>query len=146
MRVGRLPRSVGSLIVVAAPGRGPGAYIITDGARWVPDAPTASPPVVWDDGGVTSLFEEMREAREARPKTAPAAEPTWVEGTIKRFIVERKQGFARPAGGYDNVLFARAAVEGCVDDQELVHGRRVRLVVEEDGRGGLKATRLQLLD
>jgi hypothetical protein len=112
-------------------GCGPGAYAIIDGKRWEPASPTASPPVCWDDGGVTSLFEEMRQAQ---AETPPPAEPTWVEGAIKQINVERKQGFCRAAdgGARSNFHFALSAIEGEFSDEDLVPGRRCKFVTGPD--------------
>jgi cold shock CspA family protein len=69
---------------------------------------------------------------------APAAalQHPLVAGTIRQFYPEKGHGFVRLAVGSarDNVFFRRSAVEGATD-ADLVPGRSVRVIVEDDGRG-----------
>jgi hypothetical protein len=87
------------------------------------------------------------------PPAAPAVEPedTWIDGFIKQFYSERKQGFVKTAdgGAHSNLHFARSAVEGEFTDEDLVSGCHVRFTVEPDvapHEGKLRVARLVLVD
>ena len=69
-------------------------------------------------------------------KAASQQPSRWVAGTVRHFYSERGHGFVHPDGGgaRDSVMFKRSVAEGATD-ADLVHGRKVRILVEDTGRG-----------